>query len=129
MDAQLNFGTAFSTWLEKHGKRRALRKATTNALMKFAKRYPEYAAALFDEHFLANRAADLLGRYISSENPPKSVELAEKWAAQVHMGEGTRAAVVSKLTPAASDFLYMLENELIRGDVVRKAVTQTSNPI
>ncbi len=125
MDAQLNFGNVFSNWLPKYGRRRALRRAAARAHVKFAKRYAEYAAALFDEHFLANRAADLLERYITSENPPKAVELASAWAGQIHLSEGTKKALVSELAPVASDFLLMFENELIGRKWVSKVATQT----
>ncbi len=125
MDAQLNFGTLFSKWVAKYGRRRALRRATVSAHVKFAVRYPEYTAALFDEHFLANRAADLLERYITSENPPKAVELARAWAEQIYMSEGTKVALVSELTPVASNFLFMLETELVGRDWVGKVATQT----
>ncbi len=125
MDAQLNFGTVFSKWLPKYGRRRALRRAAARAHGKFAKRYAEYAAALFDEHFLANRAANLLERYITSENPPKAVELASAWAEQIHMSGGTKRALVSELTAAASDFLFMFETEVIGRDLVGKMAPQS----
>ncbi|MCH7610988.1 MAG: hypothetical protein IIA89_12705 [Chloroflexi bacterium] len=80
---------------------------------KFAVRYPQYAAALFDEHFLANRAAGLLERYITPDDPPKSVELAAAWAEQIHMREGTKAALVSELAPVASKFLFVFKTELM----------------
>ena len=125
MDAQLNFRTVFSNWLPKYGRRRALRRATVSAHVKFAKRYPEYTAALFDEYFLANRAADLLERYITSENPPKSVELASAWAEQIYMSEATKKRLVSELASVASDFLLMFETEVIGRDLVGTVAPQT----
>ena len=124
MDAQLNFGNVFSNWLAKYGRRRALRRATVNAHAKFAVRYPEYAATLFDEHFLANRAADLLERYITSDDPPKSVELARAWAEQIHMSERTKKALVSELTAVASSFLFLFETELMGRVWVGKVAAQ-----
>ena len=123
----MNIGTVFSNWVTKYGRRRTLRRATVNAHAKFAKRYPEYAAALFDEHFLANRAADLLERYITSDDPPRSVELARAWADQIQMSKGTKAALVSELTPVASSFLYMFETELMGRDRVGNAAAQAPN--
>ena len=128
MNAQMNIGTVFSSWMAKYGTRRALRRATVNAHAKFAARYPQYAAALFDEHFLANRAADLLERYITSDDPPKSVELARAWAEQIHMREDTKVALVSELTPVASKFLLIFETDLVGRDWVgtRAALSSTS---
>lgn len=126
MDAQLNSGTVFSKWLATYRCRRALRKATVGAYEKFGKRYPQYAAALFDEHFLANGAADLLGRYATSENPPTSVELASAWAEQIYMNQGKRKALVSELAPVASDFLFVFETELNGRDFVAEVVTHTT---
>jgi len=91
--------------------RRALRRATATAHAKFELRYPEYAAAFFNEHFVANRAAGLLERYITCDDPPKSVELAAAWAEQIHVREGTKAALVSELAPVAS--LFVFETELM----------------
>lgn len=127
MNAQMNIGTVFSNWMAKSGTRRALRRATVNAHAKFAKRYPQYAAALFDEHFLANRAAGLLERYISSDDPLRSVELARAWADQIHMRKGTKAALVSELTPVASNFLFIFETELMGRDRVGKVAAQAPN--
>ena len=127
MNAQMNIGTVFSNWMAKSGTRWALRRATVNAHAKFAKRYPQYAAALFDEHFLASRAADLLERYITSDDPPKSVELAGAWAEQIHMREGTKAALVSELTPVASNFLFLFEAELMGKDRIGKVAAQAPN--
>ena len=91
--------------------RRALRRATVTANAKFELRYPQYAAAFFNEHFVANRAPGLLERYITCDDPPKSVELAAAWAEQIHIREGTKAALVSELAPVASKFLFMFETE------------------
>ena len=93
--------------------RRALRRATATAHAKFELPYPEYAAAFFNEHFGANRAAGLLERYLTSYDPPKSVDLAAAWAEQIHMREGTKVALVSELAPVASKFLFVFETELM----------------
>ena len=96
--------------------RRALRRTTATAHAKFELRYPQYAAAFFNEHFGANRAAGLLERYITSDDPPKSVDLAGAWAEQIHMREGTKATLVSEFAPVASKFLFMFETELVGRD-------------
>lgn len=122
MNAQLSFGTVFTNWMPKFGRRRA----AVRAHVKFEKRYPEYSAALFDEHFLANQADNILSRYISSERPQVSFELARAWAGQVWMNEDSKAALILEVVPAAADYLRLFESALSGRDVVGEMAAQAT---
>jgi hypothetical protein len=90
------------------------RQALRRAYVRFEKRYPEWAGLWFDEHFLTHRAAPLLGRYLEDGTLPAPIELARAWDEQLGptRDESLRQGRITKLTPGATDFLALLEEEL-----------------
>ncbi len=71
----------------------------------FARKHPEWAASLFDEHFLTHRAAPILARHLASPIPPDAVALAHAWTEQIWVAPDQRRAKLDELTPIAADFL------------------------
>lgn len=63
--------------------RRVLRRALARAHAHFARQYPERAASLFDEHFLAQRAELLLLGHLTRGAPLDPATLAQEWAEQI----------------------------------------------
>jgi hypothetical protein len=93
-------------------RRRALRRAAQRAHAAFARQYPEWQAALFDEHFVARRVLPLLERRPPGALPT-SAALAHAWAAQFgRPGAARRRIQAARLMPAAAWFLEALEREL-----------------
>ncbi|HXF60294.1 MAG TPA: hypothetical protein VNK95_01675, partial [Caldilineaceae bacterium] len=59
-NAVLKVERALMQWLNQDYRRRVLRAAALAAYAEFARRRPDWAAALFDEHFIRSRALPLL---------------------------------------------------------------------
>ncbi len=83
-------------------------RALYSAHRLWAKRYPEWEAAFFDEHFLRTRALPLL-REQATITPSA---LAQAWIAQFHAGLRLEQQLINALTPVAADFLYFVAGEL-----------------
>lgn len=83
-------------------------RAVYSAHRLWAKRYPEWEAAFFDEHFLRTRVLQLLG-----EKPTITpMELAQAWIAQFYGVVRREQQLLTELTPVAADFLYFVASEL-----------------
>jgi len=83
-------------------------RAVYSAHRLWAKRYPEWEAAFFDEHFLRTRVLQLL----SEKRTIIPTELAQAWVAQFYGVVRREQQLVAELTPVAADFLYFVESEL-----------------
>ena len=119
--------TTFADWFTRVGqpaaktttvqRTRSFDQAVRHSMQRFAAAHPEWAAARFDEHFLAHGAASLLAAY----RQPNSVgtqlatgaELALAWDKQLGAAAAaTRWRRIAELSPLATQFLKMLEDEL-----------------
>ena len=92
--------------------RLAFRVALTRAYTAFARHYPQWAASLFDEHFLTHRAAPFLAGCLTRGAAPDPAELAGAWADQMSLPPGERQRRIAELAPACADFVGWLESEL-----------------
>ncbi len=88
--------------------RQPINRATYSAYRLWAKRYPQWAAAFFDEQFLRVRVLPLL----RAEGMITPTALAQTWVAQFHNGIYREQELVAELTPVAADFLYFVAGEL-----------------
>ena len=82
-------------------------QAVVSAYTIWAKRYPEWEAAFFDEHFLH---AHVMPRFSAGEFP-SAATLAEAWVIQMGASSDQMAALIAELTPVAADFLYVVQSE------------------
>jgi hypothetical protein len=100
------------TAIGRHIHRRRVQNVITIAHKDFSRRYPQWKAALFDEHFLTTRVAPLL--VVSGQNnyclDPK--KLAREWANQLTFNAENRKAFIAELTSILPEFLGQIEQEL-----------------
>jgi hypothetical protein len=102
-------GTIVHNWLHSLTLQVALRRA----YYRFADQYPEWAASLFDGHFLSQRAAPLVAGYFEQTTLPSPAELAIAWDEQLGLASSAvRERRIAELTVAATDFLNWLTAEL-----------------
>ena len=85
-----------------------IKQAVASAHRLWAKRYPQWEAAFFDEHFLHIRVLPLLCE--KATMTPR--ELAQVWTAQFYRGVQREGELLAELTPIAADFLYFVAGEL-----------------
>lgn len=85
-----------------------MQRAIYSAHRLWAKRYPQWEAAFFDEHFLRTRVLPLLCEQATIT--PSA--LAQAWIAQFHDGIRLERQLIGELTPVAADFLYFVAGEL-----------------
>ncbi len=90
----------------------SFQQALIKAHSAFACRHPEWAASLFDEHFLNYTAQFVFQRYINNPASVDGLTLARAWASQLWLGEAKRRELVTELVPAAEFFLNRLASEL-----------------
>jgi len=88
--------------------RRPIKQAIYSAHRLWAKRYPEWEAAFFDEHFLRTHVLPLFGEEVEIS----AERLAQAWVAQFHNGVHGEQKLIRELTPIAADFLYFVTGEL-----------------
>ena len=98
--------------LGRDSQRLAFQAALAHAYAAFARHHPQWAASLFDEHFLTHRAAPFLARCLTRGASLDPAELASAWADQMSLPAGERQRRIAELTPACADFLGWLESEL-----------------
>ena len=100
-------------WLLLRRERRALRQAMQRAYARFASRYPEWAAAYFDEHFLSQRVVPLVSHAGRLHGLPQPSAVAQAWVDQLAVpNQRRRQQLIAEATPVATDFLRMLRTEL-----------------
>jgi hypothetical protein len=80
--------------------------AFENAYRTFTQRYPQWKAALFDEHFLRSRVVNRQAQQIDSQG------LADEWAQQFQANQASRNRNIHDLLPAARDFLKLYTHSL-----------------
>lgn len=90
----------------------AIRRVLQQAYIPFARRYPQWAASLFDEHFLVHRVAPLLLVPDSGQVPLSAATIAGAWAAQLGTSGAPRQKQNVEATPVAAEFLRLLKHEL-----------------
>ncbi|MCL4295021.1 MAG: hypothetical protein KJ077_04810 [Anaerolineae bacterium] len=94
-------------------RRLVFRAALKRAYASFASYYPQWAASLFDEHFLNHGATSLMAGYIRDGRLPQASQLALDWEAQLGSNSpAVRERCIAELTPVAADFLDWLTLEL-----------------
>lgn len=97
------------------------RRAVARAYAIFAARYPDYAAALFDEHFVQTRVTPLLATEAGAATLTAKT-LATAWAAQFGMNAVERDRLATLSISIASAFLAFLSDEMASAKAV--AVTR-----
>jgi WD40 repeat protein len=100
--------------------RRAFQTALARAYTAFARQYPEWTAALFDETFLTSRdVVPLLAELLTRRGQPDPAHLARLFAAHLGHPDPDRWERLGDATRAAADFLTWLEDELARQDALQ----------
>ena len=91
---------------------------------RFASAYPQLHGALFDQTFLAERAAPLLARALTRNEKSTAAELAAAWAEEIggHTGQEHREGI----EPAAAEFLGWWREELGHHEVFRAVLDSRS---
>jgi HEAT repeat protein/energy-coupling factor transporter ATP-binding protein EcfA2 len=94
-------------------KQQAFKRALNKAFKKFEKKYPQWAADLFNTSFLENEGAPMLAQFLIRDGHPDPSELATRWAESLSIrNPERRTTLVRELEPAVTDFLDYLASEL-----------------
>lgn len=102
-----------TTKVPKWVRRLVFRMALKRAYISFASYYPQWAASLFDEHFLYYSQTALLTGYMQEGRLPQASELALAWDAQLGPASpAVRVRRIKEITPVIADFLDWLSLEL-----------------
>jgi HEAT repeat protein len=102
---------------------RALKESLVAAASEFRRSHPDWADALFDEHFLTHRAAPVLARCLSATHQPTGEDLAAAYESQfAQLGEADRPHSESGLVGAAEGFLSDFQAALRTHDEFRAAL-------
>jgi hypothetical protein len=117
METLIYLERATMSWLLQSYQRRTLRRAVRRAFATFVRTYPNWAAALFDEHFVNVHLLPLLHRAAEAGEKVTPTQVAEVWARQVSMLPSLRQKHIARITPAATHFLCMVTDELAEAQV------------
>lgn len=123
MDTLMVLERATMQWLTQSYQRRTLRRAVRQAYLTFARTYPNWVAALFDEHFVNTHLLPHLQRAANRGEKVTPAQVAELWARQVSMLPTLRQKHMARIIPAATHFLCMVADELAEMNVDRNAPT------
>ena len=121
MDTVMQFERTAMEWLVQSYQRRTLRRAVHQAYVNFARTYPNWAASLFDEHFVNVHLLPVLQRATETGDKVTAIEVADLWARQVSMLPSQRQKHSARILSAATHFLCMVANELAATQVGRNA--------
>jgi hypothetical protein len=117
MDTFMHVERAAMQWLVQSYQRRTLRRAVRQAYFNFARRYPNWVAALFDEHFVNVHLLPMLQRAADAGNKVTPLQVATMWARQVSTLPSLRQQYIARMIPAATHFLCMVADELAETQV------------
>lgn len=123
MDTLMYLERATMQWLTQSYQRRTLRRAVRHAYGVFARTYPNWVAALFDEHFVNTRLLPLLHQAAQAGAKVTPTQVAELWVRQVSIFPTLRQKHSARIIPAATHFLCMVGDELAATQVDRNAPT------
>jgi len=112
MDTVMNFERATMQWLVHGYQRRTLRRGVHEAYLTFARTYPNWVAALFDEHFINTHLLPQLHNATQGGDKVTARQVAELWARQVSMLPSLRQKHIARVVPVAAHFLCMVADEL-----------------
>ncbi len=99
---------------------RAFQTALAQTYAAFARHYPEWTAALFDETFLKSQdVVPLLAELLTRRGQPDPARLARLFAARLGHSNPDRWERLGDATRAAADFLTWLEAELARQEAMQ----------
>ncbi|WP_448546111.1 NB-ARC domain-containing protein, partial [Roseiflexus sp.] len=100
--------------------RRAFQTALAQTYAAFARHYPEWTAALFDETFLKSQdVVPLLAELLTRRGQPDPARLARLFAAHLGHPDPDHWERLGDATRAAADFLTWLEAELARQEAMQ----------
>jgi hypothetical protein len=99
-------------WLVQSYQRRALRRAVRHAYQTFARRHPNWVAALFDDYFVRAHLLPMLQSAAEHGEPLTPNQVADQWAQQISTSPARRQQHSARIAPAATRFLCMVTDEL-----------------
>jgi hypothetical protein len=112
MNTFMSLERATMQWLVQSYQRRTLRWALRQAHVAFARRYPEWVAALFDEYFINAHVLPMMVRAAETNAKVTPVQVADAWARQVSFLPTSRQKHTARVIPIATHFLCMVADEL-----------------
>lgn len=117
MEPFVQFEHAAMQWLLQSYQRRTLRRAVRQAYATFADHYPQWVAALFDEHFVNAHLLPMLQRAAGIGDKVTPGEVAEAWARQISILPSLRQQHIAAIMPVATHFLCMVAEALAETEV------------
>lgn len=121
MVTSINIQQTVRSWLAQRQQRQVILQATLRAYTAFSEQYPEWAASLFDRHFVAQQVAPRL------TNNPEPAELAQLWAEQISwVNPEKKQKLIAEVTPVVCNFLRLVASELPNGQITGKLVVYTA---
>jgi hypothetical protein len=117
MDAFMYLERTTMQWLVQSYERRTLRRAVRQAYTIFARQYPNWVAALFDEHFVNTHLLPILQRAADAGDKVTPMQVAELWVRQVSILPTLRQKHIARVMPAATHFLCMVADTLAETNV------------
>ncbi len=117
MDTFMYLERSTMQWLVQRYQRRAMRRAVRQAYVAFARQYPNWVAALFDEHFVITHLMPVLQRAAEADQQVTPAQVAELWVRQVSILPSIRQKHSARVLPAATHFLCMVADELAQTNV------------
>jgi hypothetical protein len=115
VDTVLTIERALMQWLAKDYRQRTLRSAALAAYGEFACRHPEWAAALFDEHFVLTQALPMLVKAAAQHQQVTPGALAEAWAQQMGSAPALHQRRQAAATAMAAYYLELVAEALELG--------------
>ena len=102
---------AIKTFENRIGRNRAFDRAVRSTHIIWSKSYPAWADALFDESFVQGELKSMLRRFVNGESGVSVADLVQAWVEHLRLNEQRRQGWSERLTPAARDFLWVLQGE------------------
>ena len=108
--------------------RNARRTAIRSALMRVTNAHPEYRGVGFDEHFMLNKAAELMKPFVAGGPLPTSDALLTAWASQFPFSNESAKRAIANIRPVITDFLYVLDSEASTIPVLEQPASIQTTP-
>lgn len=111
MSLQSTKGFVTRFWVQRRQTQK-FANAVQAVYQRWATRYPQWANAFFDQHFLAQHTERLSTRYGEGRLGEEASILASQWAKQFRFHPLRQEQLVREVTPAVTNFLRLLKVEL-----------------
>jgi enterochelin esterase-like enzyme len=109
MNINMNQITKVRPQLNNLTSKRRIRKSVLTSYRNVTRQYPQWQAALFDEHFVDTHMVPMVETAVRNGERVYASQLADEWSQQLRLNERSRQELVAELVPLVDKIFCNME--------------------